>query len=266
MLPLLKDLYQRRELLFLLVGRNLKIRYKDSTLGFFWSLLVPVLMILIYSTFAGILKFNLGRPKYLQFLVVGIVVWQFLALCLGDSLSTIVGNANLVKKTAFPRIILPLSMVTANLVNFLLTSVVLVGFLLLSGMHFRHPELLPVVVLTQYALCLGIALIASASNVFFRDTEHVMGIVTLAWFFLTPIFYPVSMQVNALPSHLAWCPFLNPMTGLVWAYRSILMYKGMPDLQPLPEAMALSFLVAWAVLFAGVAVFQKCQARFADEL
>jgi ABC-2 type transport system permease protein len=110
------------------------------------------------------------------------------------------------------------------------------------------------------------ALLLSASNVFLRDTEHIVGIVSLAWFFLTPIFYPVELQLAALPPNLSWAAFLNPMSGIVWAYRGILMAEAAPDLPPDPAAVLISAAVAWAVLFAGIAAFQKCQIRFADEL
>jgi ABC-2 type transport system permease protein len=261
-----KEIWQRRELLWLLVVRNLKLRYKHSALGFFWSLLSPLLLILIYALFAAILRFNRGHANYLEFLVTGIVVWQFLSMCLNDSLYAIMGNVNLVKKTAFPRIILPLAMVLANLLNFLLTWVVLFAYLAFSGMHFTHLELLPLVLLAQTVLCLGLALLLSAMNVFFRDTEHILGIGTLAWFFMTPIFYPVQMQLDFLPSQYGWLAFLNPMSGVVWGYRRLLMGTNMPDV-PVPAWYPLiSAAVCFIMLVLGFAVFQKLQRRFGDEL
>ncbi len=260
-------MWRWRELLWILVCRNLKIRYKGSTLGFFWSLLGPVLLILIYAVFASILRFNEGRPQYLQFLVIGICVWQFLAMCLNDSLYAVMGNVNLVKKTAFPRIILPLAMVCANVINFLLTWCVLLLYLLLAGMPMLHLYLLPVVLLVQVVLCFGMALILSTSNVFLRDTEHMLGIGTLAWFFLSPIFYPVEMQLRFLPSQAAWLAFLNPMTGIVWCYRRLLMADAMPDLLAVPAAGLLtSLLVCLSVLGIGLCTFQKSQAKFGDVL
>ncbi len=262
MFSLIKDIYQRRELLFILVDRNLKIRYKNSVLGFFWSLLTPLLFILIYAVFARILKFTGEVANYLQFLVVGIVVWQFLATCLHDSLHAVMGNANLVKKTSFPRFILPLAMTTANLVNFLLTCVVLVLYLVVSGIACGNLAIIPVVLLTQCALCLGLALIISSANVFFRDTEHILGVVTLAWFFLTPIFYSLQMQMDVLERSVQWLAFLNPMTGIVSGYRMALMSEASPG----SSLLALSFAVSWAVLVFGILIFQNSQHRFADEL
>lgn len=260
-------MWRWRELLWILVCRNLKIRYKGSTLGFFWSLLGPVLLILIYAVFASILRFNAGRPHYLQFLVIGICVWQFLAMCLNDSLYAVMGNVNLVKKTAFPRIILPLAMVCANVINFLLTWCVLLLYLLLAGMPMQQLYLLPVVLLVQVVLCFGMALLLSTSNVFLRDTEHMLGIGTLAWFFLSPIFYPVEMQLRFLPSQAAWLAFLNPMTGIVWCYRRLLMAGAMPDLPAVPASGLLtSLLVCLAVLGIGLVMFQNSQSKFGDVL
>jgi lipopolysaccharide transport system permease protein len=273
MLKLVSEVWLRRELLWILVGRNLKIRYKHSVLGFFWSLLSPLLLILIYASFAAILRFNEGRPNYLQFLVIGIIVWQFLSMCLNDSLYAIMGSANLVKKTAFPRVILPLAMVLANLANFMLTWIVLFLYLVVTGMHFQYLFLLPVVLLAQTALCLGLALCLSACNVFFRDTEHILGVGTLAWFFMTPIFYPTQMQLKFLPESMAWLAFLNPMTGIMRAYRMVLMSDKLHSVAgPLgdiavPTAhVGISAAVCVVVLGGGLAVFQKLESRFGDEL
>ena len=266
MITTLKEVWLRRELLWILVVRNLKLRYKHSALGFFWSLLSPLLLILIYAVFAAILKFNDGRPNYLQFLVIGIVVWQFLSMCLNDSLYAIMGNTNLVKKTSFPRIILPLAMVISNLLNFLLTWIVLFAYLVWMGMPFQHLELLPVILLIQTVLCLGLALLLSSLNVFFRDTEHILGVGTLAWFFMSPIFYPISMQQGFLPEKFAWMAFLNPMSGIIWGYRRLLMGDKMPDVAVPLYYLAVSAAVCFIVLGIGFATFQKLQARFGDEL
>lgn len=262
MSALIREIYRRRELLLMLAGRNLKIRYKNSTLGFFWSLLVPLIFIAIYATFAKILRFNEGNPAYLQFLIVGIVMWQFIGMCLNDSLQAINGNANLVKKTAFARIVLPLSTIVANFANFLLTVLVLAVYLLAVGMPMRGLAYLPLVLATQFALGLGLGLMVATSNVFFRDTEHVIGIFTLAWFFLTPIFYPVALQFAQIPETWPGLVFLNPMTGILSCYRAILMSNPMPE-WPLP---LISFAVSWLLLVCGVAVFQSQESKFADVL
>jgi len=253
-----KSTARSRELLLILVGRNLKIRYKNSALGFFWTLLGPLLLILIYALFLRVLRFPIRLPV----LVTGIIVWQFHAMCLGDSLHAIVGNANLVKKTALPRIVFPAAMVTANLVNFLLSFAVLCIYLAIVRADFGAVYWLPVIVLSQAALCLGVSLIVSCANVFFRDTEHILSVVLLGWFFLTPVIYPISLVVEAFPRWVHVLFFLNPMTGIVTAYRGVLLSAGSGGV----PFLGLSFGVAWLFLAGGLAVFQSFQARFSDEL
>jgi len=261
-----RNLLGYRELFLVLIQRNVKIRYKNSALGFLWSLLSPLMLIGIYAVFARILRFNEGRPNYLPFLVTGIVMWQYVAMCLNDSLYVILGNANLVKKTAFPRIILPASMVAANLFNFLLTWVVLIAYLLFSGVRGGEFIMLPAVLAGQVALCLGGALLISSANVFFRDTEHLLGVGMLAWFFMTPIFYPVTMQLEFLPAQYNWAAFLNPMTGIVCGYRRILIGAEVPDMLVPWGYVAISLAVSAIVCLLGIVAFSKSERRFGDVL
>ena len=266
-LQFFRDIRDHRELVTILVQRNIKIRYKGSVLGFFWSLASPVFFILIYGTFLKLIARGIAFD--MQVLVTGIIIWQFISLCANDSLGAVVGNTNLVKKTAFPRIILPLATVLANLVNFLMSGLVLFAYLLAvhAPVHWSALVWLPAIILTQAALCMGLAALISAANVFFRDAEHILGHAVMAWFFLTPILYPLSLPLDLIRAKLpAFCQplyFCNPMTGVIMAYRRILL--GTP-----PEVNAwlpaLSFAVCWAIFIAGIAVFQKVQSRFGDEL
>ena len=193
----------RRELVGGLVARNLKIRYKSSALGF-----------------GGII------PNYLQYLVTGIIVWQFTISCMNDSLYCIVGNANLVKKVFFPRAILPLSTALANGVNFLLTFLVLVVYLVATGnAHFARLWLLLPAFAMQLAMCFGLCCLCGTSNVFFRDIQYIYTVFTTAWLYLTPIFYEVDM----LPSNLQIVvKYLNPMLYYVSQFRSVVLYKAWP--------------------------------------
>ncbi len=261
MRALIKELFSRHELLHILVVRNIKIRYKESVLGFLWSLVNPILLIGIYALFLGIL----GRieGKSFEILVTGVFVWQYVSLCLGDSAGTIVGNANLIKKSAFPRLILPLSMVLANLVNFLLSLVVVLVFVLCAG-HIPGLWLwLPVMLLSHVAVCAGVSFFLAAANVYFRDVQQVTGLLTMAWFFLSPVLYSHELVTH---SHLApWLKaafFLNPMTGILCGYRSILLGYPLPPMSD----MALSLGMAGLILILGTLVFQRLEKRFSDEL
>jgi lipopolysaccharide transport system permease protein len=265
MLRLIKDIHTHRELLGILVVRNLKIRYKRSVLGFFWTLLTPLFFILIYAVFLKLLKSFDSNPVFLPSLVAGVVVWQFLAMCLGDSLHAILGNATLVTKAAFPRIVLPLSMAIANTINFLLSTVILIVYLLILKLvvmpeviSFQYAWLLPIVLVTQFALCLGLSLILSSLNVFFRDTEHILGVGLLAWFFLTPIIY----TFDRIPQEFQRYSFLNPMTGIVTAFRTGFLGTSIVA----PRLVTMSLGIAWVVLLIGILMFQMLQSRFAEEL
>ncbi len=255
----------RGELLAMLVGRNLKIRYKHSTLGFFWSLLTPGLMILMYVLFARILRFSGSREGYLAFLVTGIVVWQYTNASVNDALSAIAGNANLVKKVAFPRIILPTATAVANGVNFLLTLAILGLYLALSGALRWSGGLLlwlPLGFALQAVLVQGLTCLAATANVFFRDTQHMVGVGTQAWFFLSPIFYPVELQTEALPAGAATLVYLNPMTGVLALYRAALLGDALPRW----DALGLSAAVCLAVLLAGLVAVRCGNRRFGDIL
>ena len=274
-------LARHRDLVRMLVSRNLKIRYKGSALGFLWSLLTPLAMIAIYAVFAGVLGMRrelLGLSgdsfDYLPFLVTGIVAWQFTSGVLGDSLHAIAGNANLVKKVYFPRAILPVSTVLANGVNFLLTFAVLVVYLAADGalrLSAATLWLVPALAL-QLALCLGIAMLVSTLQVFFRDTEHVVGLAMLAWFFTTPIMYEASLQTNAL-ARFAWLApslhglvFLNPMAGILALYRRALMGMDFAPPGVSPAWLLLSGAATAAMLFLGRAALRLGDRRFGDVL
>jgi lipopolysaccharide transport system permease protein len=227
------ELYQYRELIQTLVIRDLKVRYKNSVLGVLWSLLNPLLMTLVFT-----IVFTLMIPSdienYPVFFLCGFLPWSFLSTSLTGATGSIVDNAPLVKKVYFPREILPLSEVLSNLVNFLLALVVLFAVIFVSQVRLTPAVLmLPLIILAQVMFITGMALLLSTANVFFRDTQHILEIVLLAWFFLTPIFYPIktlpeSAQILGFTVDVQlWVRRLNPMASLVASYRDVL-YWGEP--------------------------------------
>ena len=254
-MKVIKEIFQRRELLANLIVRNLKIRYKGSILGFFWSLLDPLLMMLVYLVFIKLMRFSIELPV----LLVGVIAWQFFVMCTNDSVGAITGNANLVKKTYFPRTILPLATVIANLVNFLLSILVLVVILLFFRVPFGITLIwFPIIVLFHFILCLGLSLIVSCLNVFFRDTEHFIGVILMSWFFMTPIIYPASK----IPEKYLNLYFLNPMAVLITMYRYVFLGKDLPSV----GTFYVSFIIIIAVFFIGWWIFLRYQKYFADEL
>jgi lipopolysaccharide transport system permease protein len=259
---LLKELIRKREMLTTLVVRNLKIRYQGSTLGFLWTLLNPLFMMLIYWIFIRFMKFPMDPWS----LLAGVLSWQFLTMCCGDSISAIAGHPNLVKKVYFPRIILPLATVLANLVNYLLSLVVLFVLTLLAGRFAWGPmlTLLPLVIIAQFLFCLGLALIISCSSVYFRDTEHVVAVLLMAWFFMSPVIYSLDFisQSTLVPRWMLGAYKLNPMAGLITLYRQIIMDGPTPGWLATAAAIILPILI----LGAGLKIFKRYEPDFADEL
>jgi len=178
----------RSDLVSNLVQRELKQRYKGSALGFLWSLLTPLFMALIYVVFLRILA---GRGVPVEEIIIGVFAWQFTAQSVTGGLTCITGNANLVKKVAFPRAILPVACVLANLVGFLLSLVVqfaiVIALLALRGESLSLAvALLPAAIGYQFLVNLALALLVAALNVYYRDTQHLVGVLMSAWFFFEP--------------------------------------------------------------------------------
>jgi len=270
------ELATRRELIWNLVVRSLKIRYKGSALGFLWTLLSPLLMMLIYWLFISILRFQIP----LSHLLTGVIFWQFVAMCTSDAVKSISGFPNLVKKTYFPRMVLPLSMVIANLINFALSILVLAAILFLlklfagEAVDFAFLWMLPFVLAIQFCLVLGISLLISSANVFFRDIEHIVSVVLQAMFFLTPIIYPLAMVRERLAGLRSSGLFLsiyllNPLASLVTLFRKAFLGRELfsgGQFLPGEPAFYVSLGLSAVILIIGVRVFGKLEPYFADHL
>lgn len=258
-------LFSYRDLFYNLVVRDLKVRYKKSALGFLWSLLNPLLMMVVFTIVFTILTVP-TVDNFPVFVLTGLVAWNFFANSVTGAAQTIVGNSTLINKVYFPRELLPASLVASNLVNFLLTMLVLFGFILAFGIKLTPMVLLlPVILAIQVMLVLGIALIVAAVNVYYRDVSVLLEVGITAWFFLTPIFY----QLERIPHTISflgidvwrWVYMLNPMASLVTDYRYILLY-GLP-----PIKHSVFAVVESAALFVvGYWLFRTLSVRFSEEL
>ena len=262
-------LYQFRELIYNLVQRELKARYKSSVLGFVWSLLNPLGMMVVFTIVFSVLMPNNTVAHYPIFLLCGLLAWNFFSASIMTGTNSIVANGNLVKKVYFPREVLPIATVLANLVNFLLALVVLFAALLV----FRIPLSLwiwqlPFIILIQTCFTLGIVFLLSTAQVFYRDTLLVLDVVLLAWFFLTPVFYPISflptsyevLGVTVDVQRLMY--ILNPMASLINMYRDLLYWGYRTD----PDFFWRTSLTALSVLAIGYWVFVKYSGEFGEEV
>lgn len=265
----LVELVHYRELIVNLTIRELKARYKNSVLGFFWSLLNPLGMMLVFTVVFTVLMPNNQIRNFPVFLLCGLLPWNFFSAGVMTGTNSIVSNSNLVKKVYFPRTVLPIASVLANLVNFLLALIVL--FALLFAFKIRlspYVWLLPVVILIQTCFVAGMALVLSTLNVFYRDTLMIMDVVMLAWFFLTPVFYPIEILPRSyeflgltLNVHrLAY--ILNPMASLISTYRDLLYWGYRTDL----DFFLRTTLTALIVLAFGFWFCVRYSARFSEEI
>ena len=261
--------FQYRDLLYNLVARDLKSRYRGSALGLLWTVLTPLFMALIYIFF---LRLLMGRGVQIRHeeIIIGVFAWQFTVQAIQSGLNAITGNANLVKKIYFPRIIIPLSVSLSALINYLLMLVVqlvLVAIILgINGSHLAVASLgLPVIIAYHFMFNLSLALFTAASNVYFRDTQHLVGLFLSAWFFITPVMYSLNLVLN-MAGEKAWLReiyMLNPLSVIITAYR-VLQIPG----EVFPWSIGAVIGWCWPVaLFIGAYVFfQRSSRYFADWL
>jgi lipopolysaccharide transport system permease protein len=258
-MEILKEIYNYRQMVYSLVRRDLRGRYKASVLGFLWTFINPLLQLVIYTiVFSIILKS--GIDKYYLFLFVALVPWIFFQASITGGSSSIIAQQDLVKKIYFPREVIPISYVTSCFVNMLFSFIIIFLVVLVSGIQLNILGVfcLPVIMLVEYIMAVGFALIASAVTVYFRDLEHILSIITMAWMYLTPVLYSVDM----IPEDLRKVFMLNPMVPIIDAYREVLYYGGVPNLKSLLNGFILGVLF----LAAGFIVFGKLKKHFAEEL
>ena len=257
MILMIKNLYQYRELLKSNIKKEIRGKYKGSFLGVLWSFVNPLLMTLVYAiVFPFILRS--GPEHYVTYIVIGILPWNFFTTVISQGTFTVLGNAGIIKKVYFPREILPISVATSGLVNFLISLPIIFIFLLCSGIGFSwYILLLPLVILAQYVLSLAIIFITSAINVYIRDAEYIINFFIQMLFYATPILYS-----SDLFGSKAWILKLNPMTTIINSYRDILYSSTMPNMFQLLVVMLVSFVL----LFIGIAIFRKLEKGFAEEV
>jgi lipopolysaccharide transport system permease protein len=254
----LKELYAYRELLYFLIWRDIKVRYKQTALGAAWAIIQPFFTMVVFSLFFGRLaKIQSDGLPYPVFAYAALVPWTFFAQGLSQASDSLVGSANLIRKVYFPRLAIPVGTVVSGMVDFLLAFLVLLLLMLYYGVTPGwHVLWLPLLLVLALVTALGVGLWLSALNVKFRDVKYVVPFVTQFWMFVTPIAYPSSL----LPPE--WRPVyaLNPMVGVVEGFRWALLGT---DTAPGPM-MAVSATVALVLLVSGAFVFRRMEKSFAD--
>ncbi len=253
-----KTFFSYRDLLKNLVSRDFKTRYKRSYLGILWSLLNPLLIIIVYTlAFDYIMKIQV--KNFPMFFMCGFLPWSYLSASLMTSMTSFSDTGYLIKAVYFPREILPLSMVLSCLLHFLITFIFVFPVLMIYGYFPQWITLsLLVIILLQSIFIFGLSLFLSSIHVFFRDIRYILDVILTIWFWLTPIVYPISL----IPEQFLFFYKLNPMTLFVTAYRDVLLNGELP----IPKYWVALFLATLGSLILGYLPYWRVKKRLAEEI
>lgn len=254
----LKTLFEYRELMYNLVMREIKARYKQTVLGASWAVLQPLALMVVFTVvFSHFARIPSDGIPYPLFSYAALLPWTFFAGSLSRGVGSLVSNQALVRKIYFPREIMPLAAVTAGLVDFLIASILFIGMLVYYGVPLTQNALLfiPIFVI-QVTFVLGIVLLLAPLNVFYRDIGHVMPLLIQVWMFASPILYPLSM----VPERFRGIYALNPMVGIIDGYRKTLIQGLPPDFAALQSAAG----VAAVCFLVGIGLFKRLEFKLAD--
>jgi lipopolysaccharide transport system permease protein len=255
----LRHLWEYRELLYFLTWREVKVRYQQTAIGAAWALIQPLFTMLVFSLFFGRLaKMPSDGIPYPVFSLTGLVPWTFFANGLAAAANSLVGNSNLISKVYFPRLSVPISSVLSGLVDFALAFAMLLGLMMINGVHLSgHAVWLPAFLLLSIATSLGVGLWLSALNVEYRDVRYVVPFLVQFWMFATPVAYPSSL-LKTEPWRSLYG--LNPMVGVVEGFRWALLGTGRaPGMM-----LALSVTISVLLLIGGAYYFRRMEKNFAD--
>ena len=258
MINVFKNLYKYRELLKTNVKKEIRGKYKNSFLGVLWSFLNPLLQIVVYAVVFQVILKN-PQENYAIFLCCGLIPWTFFSATVTRSAFTMIENGNIIKKVYFPREILPISIVTSEAVNFMISTIIILGFVIFGGIGIsKYIIFYPLVLLAQYLLLIGISLIISSISVYVRDLQHLIGVAMQLLFYATPIVY----ASETIPDNFKWILYLNPMTYIINGYRDIFYNQKMIDVIP----TLLLIIISIILCLIGYIIFNKLQKGFAEQL
>jgi lipopolysaccharide transport system permease protein len=253
----LNELWHYRELAWVLTERDIKVRYKQTVLGFAWAIIQPVTLMAVFSIFfGGLAKMPSDGLPYPIFVYAGLLPWTFFSNAIAGSANSLVGSANLLSKVYFPRLFIPFSAVGSGLVDFAIATVILLLMCIWYGVGWSLNLLAaPLLVAGTVFIALGVGVFLAALNVAYRDFRYVIPFLIQFWMFVTPVVYPASL----VPEGWRWLLFLNPMAGFIEGFRSAFLGRPFDW-----TAISISLAVAAAAFVIGVAYFQKVERRFAD--
>lgn len=253
----LREIWAHRELLYFLVWRDLKVRYKQTILGVSWIVLQPLLMTLVFAVFLGkIAQVPSGGVPYVLFLYSGLLPWTFFTNAVATSSHSLVASAQMITKVYFPRSMVPLAAVLVRLSDFMVAAVVLVILMLYYGRPFTRAILLaPFLILHLTLLALSLGLLFAALNVKYRDIGTVLPVLLQLWLFASPVIYPA----NLVPPNWKWLYELNPLTGIIGGFRAAFLDLGFEW-----RSLIVSLGITLGLLVYSTFVFKRMEDEFAD--
>jgi lipopolysaccharide transport system permease protein len=256
----LQELYEFRELLVVFTWRLVAVQYKQSVLGLGWAIINPLITTIVFSVVFGVVAgISSGAQPYPIFVLSGLILWQYFTRAVSAGSASLVGNAGIITKVYFPRLILPLSAVLAAVLDLAVATILLLAMMLYYGMA---PSLtiivFPAFVFMTLALAMGVSLFLSGVNALYRDVGFVVPFMLQIWMYLTPIIYPIHL----VPESWRWILYLNPMSAFVEGARWSIL--GGPP--PSVLATAVGCIVTMTILAAGVALFRRLEALFVDRI
>ncbi len=253
----LRELWEYRELLWILALRDIKVRYKQTVLGVLWVILQPLTAMTIFSlVFGHLAKLPSDGLPYPIFVFTALLPWTFFANAVTSAGNSVVGSANLISKVYFPRLIIPLASIGGILLDFAISAMILLIMMLFYGLGWSLNLLAaPVLVLALGFIALGVGTLLSALNVAYRDFRYVIPFLVQVWMFATPVVYPASL----LPEDWRWLLYLNPMAGVVEGFRSAFLGRAFDVL-----GLGISFIIGTMAFLAGIWHFNRVERRFAD--
>jgi homopolymeric O-antigen transport system permease protein len=259
-LPNFRELWEYKGLLFFLVRRDILVRFQQTVAGFLWIILQPLIqMVIFYIIFGLLVRVPTNGIPYQLFFLSGFVVWQFFTQVVNNSSMSLVGNIGVIVKSYFPRLALPLATVANALIDFVVSFLVLMVFILADG-HYpitMRYLLLPVLLLVTAVFSSGVGLLFGAMMVVFRDMKNLISFIVMMWMYATPVMYPVSLA----PEKYQVLFYLNPMTSLVDAFRWVFLNQsGLPHY----KYLTVSFVVGILIWLAGAVAFRTMENKIAD--
>jgi lipopolysaccharide transport system permease protein len=251
-------IWQRRELLYFLVWRDVKVRYKQTAIGAAWAVLSPLLTVLIFSVvFGRLARMPSDGLPYIVFAFAGFLPWTYFAQAFGRGSVSLVGNAHLITKVYFPRLVIPLSAVTTPLVDFALSLATVVGLMLWFRITPTWALLaLPAFLVMAIVLALGVSLWLAPVNVRYRDVSHTIPFLVQVWMYCSPVVYPLSL----IPESWRFVYSLNPMVGVIEGFRWSMLGTAAPN----TAAIAIGAIVTLGMLVGGLVFFRRMERAFAD--